>query len=107
MAYGMFNRNDSAQFEYDVESFDARYFDVVRELLAEQLALSQVGREIVGLDERMSEYQRNGLHIGIEWDIWSGLCIRALQPDAEALVKEIGERIEQIPGFSRYLRTKP
>lgn len=107
MAYGKLNRNFSGQLEYEVERLELEHFDIVRKLLAEQLALTEVGKKLICLDEILSEYKRDNLHVGIEWDIWSGLCIRALHPESEALVKEIGEAIEEIPSFAACSHRKP
>src|SRR4051812_6720559 len=89
------NASDQLTFALP-NSLDCAYGRLCKQL-AEKFGLRPHGRLIEGLDEIFQDYDRDGNIVGLEWDIWMGFTVVAAHPEAEPLVREIGEYLSGMP----------
>lgn len=57
--------------------------------IAKRYGLKKSGSILKGVDEMAQKYANEKYNISIEWDIWSGLTVVALDGNSEGLIEEI------------------
>jgi hypothetical protein len=55
--------------------------------------LSKLGEYHKDLERKSQQYIKGDIRLGIEWNGWEGLVVRALNAEAEELVKHIGKAL--------------
>lgn len=87
-------RNVSQGLTFDFYEIDSVKYPSITKAVAKQFQLEPVGELVIGPDELFQEYQREGLRVGLEWDIWSGYIVVANTEAAEDLTRDIATFIE-------------
>ena len=87
------HRNASNQLTFDFDNISSWSYKKVTKSVVKHFNLQPVGKLTVGLDERFQEFKSGDLTVGLEWDNWSGYTIDAKNKEAEPMLREIANYI--------------
>ena len=73
-----------------IENMPSITYRFVRWQLCRKFGLKKSGEYTTGLDEKFQEFSSADGTVSIEWDIWSGFTVTALDSDSEVLVEKVG-----------------
>ncbi len=62
--------------------------------ITRRYGLRKRGPYVKGLDERFQEFRKDWQLINIDWDVWSGFTVTAVNQQAEPLVADIGNYLK-------------
>ncbi len=94
---GYFWQDASKRTVYSVPDCHDSWYRYLCNKISRHFGLVPAGELIIGLDEIFQDYKSGDKIVGLEWDIWSGFLVVAKDENAEHIVKEIAEYIEQMP----------
>ena len=86
-------RNASNQLTFDFDKINSLRYKKITNSVIKYFNLQATGRLIIGIDEMLQDVSLDDLMIGLEWDNWAGYTIRAKNQEAELLLREIAQYI--------------
>ena len=89
------NRNASNQLSVDFDKIESKSYRKITKSVVKEFELEEENKLTNGLDERFQNFRLRNMVIGLEWDIWSGYTVVAQNTEAEPLVSEIGNYINE------------
>jgi hypothetical protein len=87
---GDFFHNASGRESYEIFEAEPSYLKTLHQVLTQEFKLCREGRPIIGLDEVFCDYHREGVHLEVGWDCWTGCYMSANDEATDALMREIG-----------------
>lgn len=88
-------RDNSGRLTTSVSRWPKLLYRFVSWKLAKKYNLKKSGSPLKGVDEVAQSYMNEKYNISIEWDIWTGLTVVALDKKSEDLIKEIDCYLEE------------
>jgi len=88
-------RDSSNRLTVAIEGAPSLAYRLVSWKLKRKFKLKKRGVLNKTFDEKFQEYEKDGVSVSIDWDIWSGFTVTALTPESESIVNEIGEYLEK------------
>ncbi len=95
---GIFTRDASDRLCYEVYTLDSSMYMIVSYMIVEHFYLTSTDHLVDGFDGLFRDWWLGDIRIGLDWDIWSGFIVVAKESTSEALVRGIGEWLEQQRG---------
>ena len=87
-------RDNSNRLAVSLAQFPSLAYRFVRWKLTRRFKLRKSGSYVKGLDEKFQKFSCDKGNVTIDWDIWSGFIVTALDAESEALVREIGDYLK-------------
>lgn len=88
-------RDNSGRLTTSAFRFPKLLYRFVAWKIAKKYNLKKLGSPLKGVDEIAQSYANENYNISIEWDIWTGLTVVALDEVSEDLIKEIDCYLEE------------
>ena len=88
-------RDASDRLTVAVEGMSSLAYRLVSWKVKRKFKLKRCGDFNKTFDEKFQEYEKDGTNVSIDWDIWSGFTVTALEPESEKIVNEIGKYLEE------------
>ena len=105
LAGSLYKTADGRQ-SYEIYLATSEFIFVAAKILHEQFGFSKCHEPFVGLDEVITDCEREGIKLLLGWDIWSGIYLMAASEAGDAIVSEVGlylNSIIQTSEFERYI----
>ena len=103
---GAFNIAANGRQSYEIYHATSEFIFVAAKILHEQFGFSKSRMPIVGLDEVITDCERETIKLLLGWDIWSGFYFMANSEAGDAVVLEVGTFLNSIipnPEFDSYI----
>ncbi len=88
-------RNESNQLTIDFDKIESKMYLKITKEVVKKYNLETNKKLVIGFNEKFQEFKLGKAIIGLEWDNWSGYIVNAKNKEAENLVKEIAEFINE------------
>lgn len=84
------NRDNSNRLTVSINDMPSFAYRFVRWKIKRKFHLQKDGEYTKGLNEKFQKFLNANGSVSIDWDIWSGFTVTALNSESESLVEEIG-----------------
>lgn len=88
-------KDASNRLSVAVEGMPSLVYRFVAWKIKKKFNLTKQGSLNQTLDEKFQKYEKDGALLSIDWDIWSGFVVTALNEKSKDLVTEIGKYLQQ------------
>jgi len=88
-------RDASDRLTVGVEGMSSLAYRFVSWKLIRKFGLKKRGDLNKTLDEKFQVYEKDGASISVDWDVWSGFTVTAIDSESENIVNEIGKYLER------------
>jgi hypothetical protein len=89
-----FNRDASGRLTYEMFRVPSSEYAAVCIFVVAAFSLEAHSTMVVGPDQMFWDFRRGEQVVELGWDNWSGVVVTAKNPNAEPLIREIGEFLE-------------
>jgi len=103
---GTFYKAANGRQSHEIYRATSEFIFVAAKIWHEQFGFSKSRAPIVGLDEVITDCEREGIKLLLGWDIWSGFYVMADSDAGDAIVHEVGTLLNiliQNPEFEQYI----
>lgn len=96
------SRDFNGRLTFDTDRVTSSDFPAVCRAVVDKFNLTAGSELVVGIDQMFWDFRCDGHVVELAWDIWMGLIVTAMSPEAEPLVWAIANWVcsKGIPGTS-------